>query len=605
MKRTIVALLFLFSVVSLSDTTTQTDWSGGAGVPGPVTDWGNNYDISSNINPYGSGITLAWEPVEHTVDGVYDGAWAVCTADVDGDGDMDVLGASWVLDDITWWENTDGTGTTWAVHTIDGSVTSAWSVHPADVDGDGDVDVLGAAYFGESITWWENTDGTGTLWSEHTIDANFDGACSVFAEDIDNDGDMDVLGAAGEADDICWWENTNGSGTSWAKHSINNNFVGAKSVYAVDINGDGHMDVLGSATNEPNIVWWENTDGSGTVWSEHTVDEEFSGVNSVIAADVNGDGYLDVLGAAFYDHDITWWENTDGSGISWAEHTVDENFSGAYSVYSADVDGDGDLDLLGAAIDANDITWWENTNSIGTSWSEHLVEGNFGGASCVYASDVNGDGNMDVLGTAVGGDEVAWWDALAFTGNGSLESSILDVEALSSWDMFSSDFLQPTDTSVGFQFRSSADAAVMGSWSDTVSTADTTLAGTLSDSTRYLQYRVILSTSDSGNTPVVNDVLFSYSLQTGIESGGESNSWALLPCENPSFGHFSALVTAPEAGLVELLLYDVSGRTVAESSQNFPAGTHSVNFYGLSEGVYFCVMKAGDSSATERAIVLR
>ena len=89
-----------------------------------------------------------------------------------------------------------------SANTIDGAFDSAWSVFSADIDGDGDMDALGAAYFADDITWWENTAGDGSAWTEHTVDANFDGAISVFSADIDGDGDMDVLGAANEADDI-------------------------------------------------------------------------------------------------------------------------------------------------------------------------------------------------------------------------------------------------------------------------------------------------------------------------------------------------------------------------------------------------------------------
>ncbi|NQT34157.1 choice-of-anchor D domain-containing protein, partial [bacterium] len=80
----------------------------------------------------------------------------------------------------------------------------AWSVYATDIDGDGDMDVLGAAYGDADITWWEN-DGEQDF-TEHTIAGDFDGAYSVYAADIDGDGDMDVLGAAYGADDIIWWE---------------------------------------------------------------------------------------------------------------------------------------------------------------------------------------------------------------------------------------------------------------------------------------------------------------------------------------------------------------------------------------------------------------
>ncbi|MFC1462658.1 FG-GAP-like repeat-containing protein [Verrucomicrobiota bacterium] len=346
----------------------------------------------------------------HTVDGDFDGAGSVYAADVDGDGDMDVLGAAGDADDIAWWENTDGTGTNWAEHTVDGAFNSARSVYAADVDGDGDMDVLGAAYYAADITWWENTDGTGTNWTEHTVDGTFDGARSAYAADVDGDGDMDVLGAAYNADDITWWENTDGTGTNWTEHTVDGIFDGANSAYAADVDGDGDMDVLGAASYADDIAWWENTDGTGTNWAEHTVDGAFDGANSVYAADVDGDGDMDVLGAAGDADDITWWENTDGTGTSWAEHTVDGAFDGPRSVYAADVDGDGDMDVLGAAYWADDITWWENTDGTGTSWVEHTVDGAFDGAYSVCAADVDGDGHMDVLGAAAADDSITWWE---------------------------------------------------------------------------------------------------------------------------------------------------------------------------------------------------
>ena len=234
----------------------------------------------------------------------------------------------------------------------------------------------------------------------HTVDGAVDGAISVFAADVDGDGDTDVLGAASAADEIIWWENTAGDGSAWTEHTIGAAFDEAYSVYAADVDGDGDTDVLGAARTADDITWWENTAGDGSAWTEHTIAGAFGGANSVYAADVDGDGDTDVLGAADAANDITWWENTAGDGLTWSEHTIEGWFQGAHSVYAADVDGDGDTDVLGAAVTANDITWWENTAGDGLTWSEHTIEGNFDGAFSVYATDVDGDGDTDVLGAA-------------------------------------------------------------------------------------------------------------------------------------------------------------------------------------------------------------
>ncbi len=191
---------------------------------------------------------------------------------------------------------------------------------------------------------------------------------------------------------------------------MDGDFLGAQSVYAADVDGDGDMDVLGAAAGDDQIAWWRNTAGDGTFWIKRVVDGGFGQAHSVYAADVDGDGDVDVLGAAQTDNDITWWENAAGDGTVWIEHTVDGDFGFASSVYAADVDGDGDMDVLGVADSADDITWWENTAGDGTVWIEHTVDGDFDGARSVYAADVDGDGNMDILGAARNADDITWWE---------------------------------------------------------------------------------------------------------------------------------------------------------------------------------------------------
>jgi hypothetical protein len=336
--------------------------------------------------------------IEHTIDDNFDGPRSVYATDVDGDGDVDVLGAAWASDDIAWWQN-DGSEN-FTKRTIDDSFDGARAVYAADVDGDGDVDVIGAAWFADDVTWWQN-DGNENF-TKRTIDDNFDGAFSVHVTDVDGDGDVDVVGAAWHADDITWWEN-DGSG-NFTKHTIADNFDGAISVYATDVDGDGDVDVLGAAQEADDIAWWEN--GGNENFAKHTIADNFDGVISMYATDVDGDGDMDVLGAAINADDITWWEN-DGNE-NFAERTIADNFDGAYSVYATDVDGDGDVDVLGAATWADNITWWENDGS--ENFTAHTIADNFDGARAVYATDVDGDGDVDVIGAADEADDITWWE---------------------------------------------------------------------------------------------------------------------------------------------------------------------------------------------------
>ncbi|MDP8205434.1 MAG: FG-GAP-like repeat-containing protein [Candidatus Electryonea clarkiae] len=337
---------------------------------------------------------------EHTIAPDFGRAFSVYAADIDGDGDMDVLGAAGTADDITWWEN-DGEQD-FTEHTIADNFLGAYSVYAADIDSDDDMDVLGAGTGVDDITWWEN-DGEQDF-TEHTIAPDFADASSVYAADIDGDGDMDVLGAASSpGHDITWWENDGEQ--DFTEHTIADNFLGAISVYAVDIDGDGDMDVLGGAMHE-GTTWWEN-DGDQD-FTEHTVSGDFFVTWSVHAADIDGDDDMDVMGAAVGLDDITWWEN-DGEQ-EFTEHIIAPDFDGAISVYAADIDGDGDMDVLGAAGVADDITWWEYDGE--QDFTEHTIAGNFEGAWSVYAADVDNDGDMDVIGAAAWADDITWWENL-------------------------------------------------------------------------------------------------------------------------------------------------------------------------------------------------
>jgi hypothetical protein len=336
---------------------------------------------------------------EHTISDSFDGGWSVYAEDLDSDGDMDILGAAYYADDIMWWEN-DGSGN-FTDHTISSNFDGAYSVYAEDLDKDGDMDVLGAASNANDITWWENN-GSETF-TEHTINGSFDTVSSVYAEDIDGDGDMDVLGAAIDAAaDITWWENDGNE--VFIEYTISTNFTGAHSVYAEDLNGDGDMDILGAAYSASDITWWEN-DGDET-FTEHTISANFDGAFSVYSEDLDEDGDMDVLGAAGSANEITWWEN-DGGG-SFTEHTISADYAGAYSVYAEDLNGDGEMDVLGAAQNADDITWWENSGS--GNFIEHTISANFDGANSVYAEDIDGDGDMDVIGAAYSADAITWWE---------------------------------------------------------------------------------------------------------------------------------------------------------------------------------------------------
>ena len=90
-------------------------------------------------------------------------------------------------------------------------------------------------------------------------------------------------------------------------HVISSAADGASGVYAIDVDGDGDVDVLSASQNDDKVAWYEN---NGTQnFTPHVISDVADGARGVHAADVDGDGDVDVLSAAFEEHRVTWYEN--------------------------------------------------------------------------------------------------------------------------------------------------------------------------------------------------------------------------------------------------------------------------------------------------------
>jgi hypothetical protein len=320
--------------------------------------------------------------------------------DVDGDEDLDVLSAGG--SEISWYENLSEAGVFGPQRVITNLTSSAFAVFAADLDGDGDADVLSASGSDDKIAWYENLDGSGRFGPQQVLGLAH-GARTVVAADLDGDGDLDVLSAAQDIGGIRWYENLDGLGTFGAERFISSFDDNAWWVVAVDLDGDGDLDVLGAHAME-DLAWYANLDGSGDFGPPRPI--EMPGGPSAAAADLDGDGDVDVLSGG------AWYENLDGQGGFGSAKSITSN--GMWSVFAADLDGDGDADALvaaGVSVEDDVVAWFENLDGLGTFGPEQLI-GLADFAVSVVAADVDGDGDLDALAASRQGldDPIVWYE---------------------------------------------------------------------------------------------------------------------------------------------------------------------------------------------------
>jgi hypothetical protein len=283
----------------------------------------------------------------------------------------------------------------------------AFSVYACDIDADGDNDILSASLNDDKIAWYENLGG-GTFSTQQIISSSADGAHSVYACDLDGDGDNDVLSASYYDDKIAWYENL-GSGTFGSQQVISTQAGGARSVYACDLDGDGDNDVLSASYDDGKIAWYENQGGS-TFGSQQVISTQVLRAWTVYACDLDGDGDNDVFSASVDDDKIAWYENL-GSGTFGGQQIITTLADGARSVYVCDLDDDGDYDVLSASYYDNKISWYENLGA-GTFSIQRTISNQVSGAMSVYACDLDGDGDNDVLSASLNDDKIAWYENL-------------------------------------------------------------------------------------------------------------------------------------------------------------------------------------------------
>jgi len=329
--------------------------------------------------------------------------------DINGDGNIDVIIASPYEYKLVWYENTDGLGNFGDQKIITSKAGNVTSVFATDLDGDGDVDILTATGCHNEIMWYENTNGLGAFSEKQLITSDLNFAFCVYAADIDSDGDMDVISASRDDGKIAWYQN-DGNGNFGTQLIVSTAIAGARTVFAKDLDGDGDIDLLSGGYWSNIVAWHKNIDGHGHFSEAIIISNMVSAVMSVFAADLDGDADMDVLSASYNDNKIAWYENTNGIGNFGNQKIISSSCNGAADIFSIDLDKDGDMDILSGSIISDKVIWHENMDGNGNFDSEHIISSLMHGPMSIYAIDVNGDTNIDILSVFNEDDKVAWFE---------------------------------------------------------------------------------------------------------------------------------------------------------------------------------------------------
>ena len=323
--------------------------------------------------------------------------------DMDNDGDLDVVSACHYNEKIVWHENLDGQGDFSFLKNISTDANGVVSLFGIDIDNDGDNDIVSAEINSGILAWYENVNGLANSIQKHIIDTNISILRDVYVADIDEDGDNDVVAIS--YNEIIWYENTNGFGFFESGILVSNNISYGNAVYVSDLDGDGDLDILSTSGNDGKVAWYQNLDGQGNYGTQQIIRLYNSTASDVSAADIDGDGDMDVISNSSIGDILMWHENIDGLGNFTFHHYISTTSDGAKAIFVDDIDNDGDIDIISAE---QTVVYYENDNGNGNFVQSQILSDNIGQPSSVYVADIDNDGRKDILSANPNYGKLTW-----------------------------------------------------------------------------------------------------------------------------------------------------------------------------------------------------
>src|SRR5690554_4697295 len=297
-------------------------------------------------------------PQKFEYDKGYSNAFISQGMDVNGDGWVDFVRIGFPGEEVQWFENPKNKAEHWKAHLIHPTLGNE-SAGFYDIDGDGRMDILGGNPSTGEMIWLKSPDPKkGLEWERYTISKEKSPGTDRFSHglgmgDVNGDGRLDVIVKEG------WWESPEDVMQSyWTFHPADLGEASAQ-MYADDLDGDGDRDVISSSAHQLGIWWHEQSEEAGrSLWKTHLISDAFTQTHGLVHIDLIGDGHLDLVSGKRYfahmgsdpgEYDaavLYWFEFHPGSTPSWTPHLIDNDSGVGVHLVVEDITGDGLLDII-------------------------------------------------------------------------------------------------------------------------------------------------------------------------------------------------------------------------------------------------------------------
>ena len=298
---------------------------------------------------------------------------------------------------------------------------------PWDVDGDGLLDIVTLSWHGQSNEWLKNPglDKLDSFWEISLVEKN--GNFETGEQyDIRGNGKLEGLIPGSQITTLYTIGKKEDGSTGLIRTLISDKPM-AYGGGCGDVNGDGRPDIL-----RPN-AWFEAPEDILTgQWIEHPLsiggkDGKVDHTPQILVLDVNKDGRNDLITSSAHGYGIFWYEQLEGKD-QWKQHTIDDTWTQAHALCLADIDGDGEVELIAGkrfrAHNGGDpeedkpqcLYYYKHAVDADgkVAWTRHTIsyDEGVGSSMTIFAVDIDGDGDLDLVMTSKSGGPVVFYNQL-------------------------------------------------------------------------------------------------------------------------------------------------------------------------------------------------
>jgi hypothetical protein len=329
-------------------------------------------------------------------------------ADIDQDGQLDLVIGGFPSETLKWYHYPSWSRTTIAVPNVEFTTDG----EAGDVDGDGDSDiVVPDGYGANSLVWFRNprigsgNPFNGSEWTRHVIGGVNNWGKDIELSDFDGNGLLDVSSRTDSQAGI-FFQTSPGA---WSQKILSVARLGLEGMASGDVDGDGDTDLVFQG------AWLRNPGGPAartSTWNEFTIGDVHQEFKALVT-NLDSDPAKEIVftsseGIA----DVVWWNPVTGDPTgAWQGTTIVGSLERAHTLQGADMDGDGDTDLVVGQMHtsaARELAIYLN-NSSGSAWDKVLIDSGTGIHNGVVA-DIGHDGDFDIFGANwAGNGPVALW----------------------------------------------------------------------------------------------------------------------------------------------------------------------------------------------------